>query len=59
MGWEDEMKKKIARIALLVVGVVLVWHVAATPGDQILFAVIAGACIGWTIGFILLEGVVL
>ena len=50
------MTEKIARITILIVGVVLSSYVAATPGDQLVAAALAGACIGTTIVFILMEG---
>ena len=49
------MLERIARIVVLVVGVLLSNYVAATPGDQILAAIGAGVCIGITVAFIIVE----
>ena len=49
------MIERIARIIVLIVGVVLISYVSATPGNQIVAAAAGGACIGLTIGFMLIE----
>ena len=46
----------MVRIIVLIVGVALIAYVASTPGNQILAAALGGACIGTTIGLILLVG---